>query len=131
MTISQALSNGDNNAFAALGRNKVTFAKKPKAATTKAKKEPVVDDWEAAEIAEEEKERATSGGSGDEEGRDELVHTPGGDKVAGTETTSTDRNVEIEPEQEEQHSTPVEGHFGGTTAQKLDENVEQGIETSQ
>lgn len=51
----------NNNLFSALaGGNKVTFAKK------KEKKpvvpvEPVVDDWEAAEIAEEEKEKLASG----------------------------------------------------------------------
>ncbi|TIA40848.1 hypothetical protein D6C78_02258 [Aureobasidium pullulans] len=65
--ITQATSS-NRNVFAALaGGNKVTFAKK------KEKKpvvpvEPVVDDWEAAEIAEEEKEKLASGhNSGAEE----------------------------------------------------------------
>ncbi|KAI5206517.1 hypothetical protein E4T39_02480 [Aureobasidium subglaciale] len=54
-------ASSNNNIFSALsGGNKVTFAKK------KEKKvvipiEPVVDDWEAAEIAEEEKEKLASG----------------------------------------------------------------------
>ncbi|KAG9668161.1 hypothetical protein KCU99_g8517, partial [Aureobasidium melanogenum] len=54
-------ASSNNNLFSALaGGNKVTFAKK------KEKKpvvpvEPVVDDWEAAEIAEEEKEKLGSG----------------------------------------------------------------------
>ncbi|KAG9886161.1 hypothetical protein KCV05_g17683, partial [Aureobasidium melanogenum] len=54
-------ASSNNNLFSALaGGNKVTFAKK------KEKKpvvpvEPVVDDWEAAEIAEEEKEKLASG----------------------------------------------------------------------
>ncbi|KAK3715729.1 FKBP12-associated protein [Vermiconidia calcicola] len=63
-----ALSNGSvagSNAFSALGSNKVTFSKK-KPVQAKPKKEVVVDDWEAAEVAEEEKERATSGTDEDE-----------------------------------------------------------------
>ena len=58
---------GGSNAFSALGSNKVTFTKK-KQEKIKPKKEVLVDDWEAAELAEEEKEMATSGGSGDEDG---------------------------------------------------------------
>lgn len=70
-----------SNAFSALGgggsnSNKVTFTKrnseKPK---PKPNKEVVVDDWEAAEAVEEEKE---NGGSGDE-GR------PSGELVAATD----------------------------------------------
>ena len=57
-----------SNSYSALGSNKVTFAKKKPEKAKPKKKELVVDDWEAAELAEEEKERATSGGSGDEEG---------------------------------------------------------------
>lgn len=57
---------GSNNTFTALGSNKVTFAKK-KPEKVKKKTEPVVDDWETAEYAEEEKERAISGASGDED----------------------------------------------------------------
>ena len=55
-----------SNAFSALGSNKVTFAKK-KPEKIKQPKAIVVDDWEAAEVAEEEKEKVASGGSGDEE----------------------------------------------------------------
>jgi transcriptional repressor NF-X1 len=61
-------ASSSNNLFSALaGGNKVTFAKK------KEKKpvvpvEPVVEDWEAAEMAEEEKEKLASGhNSGAEE----------------------------------------------------------------
>lgn len=53
-------ASGSNNIFSALsGGNKVTFAKKKEKKPVKA--EPVVDDWEAAEIAEEEKEKLASG----------------------------------------------------------------------
>ncbi|KAI7223478.1 hypothetical protein KC333_g431 [Hortaea werneckii] len=48
------------NSFAALSGNKVTFAKKT-FQKPKPKKAPVADDWEAAEAAEEEKERESSG----------------------------------------------------------------------
>ena len=49
-----------SNSFAALSGNKVTFAKK-KPEKVKPKKEVIVDDWEAAELAEEQKERVNSG----------------------------------------------------------------------
>jgi transcriptional repressor NF-X1 len=57
-----------SNSFAALsgggGGGKVTFAKKQQPAKTKPKKaqEAVVDDWEAAELAEEERERGFTSG---------------------------------------------------------------------
>ncbi|KAK5123943.1 hypothetical protein LTR85_002140 [Meristemomyces frigidus] len=51
---------GGNNSFAALTGSKVTFAKK-KPERVRPKPTPIVEDWEAAELAEEEKERATSG----------------------------------------------------------------------
>ncbi|KAK4541593.1 hypothetical protein LTR36_007890 [Oleoguttula mirabilis] len=51
---------GSNNIFAALTGSKVTFARK-KPEKVKPKQVPIVDDWEAAELAEEEKENATSG----------------------------------------------------------------------
>ncbi|KAK5721464.1 FKBP12-associated protein [Elasticomyces elasticus] len=54
------------NSFAALtGGNKVTFAKKKPDKPKPKPKAVVVDDWESAELAEEEKERLTSG---DEDG---------------------------------------------------------------
>lgn len=55
----QANSFGASNPFAALSGGKVTFAKK-KPEKAIAKPEPVVDDWEAAELEEEEKERLAS-----------------------------------------------------------------------
>jgi transcriptional repressor NF-X1 len=56
------------NSFAALNGGKVTFAKKtPVVKPPKVKKEPVVDDWEAAETAEEEKEKVVLDGSSGEE----------------------------------------------------------------
>lgn len=54
-----------NNAFAALGGGKVTFAKKTPV-KPKPKKQVVVDDWEAAEAEEEQREKVGSGISGDE-----------------------------------------------------------------
>ncbi|CAK3847504.1 FKBP12-associated 1 [Lecanosticta acicola] len=54
---------GATNSFTPLSGGKVTFAKKkPKAAT------PIVDDWEAAEMEEEEKERVATSASEDEGG---------------------------------------------------------------
>jgi hypothetical protein len=55
------------NSFAALTGGKVTFAKKTPLVKPKIKKEAVVDDWEAAEIAEEEKEKGAVDGSASEE----------------------------------------------------------------
>lgn len=56
------------NSFAALTGGKVTFAKKTPLVKPKVKKEVVVDDWEAAEIAEEEKENgAVDGPAGGED----------------------------------------------------------------
>lgn len=55
------------NSFAALNGGKVTFAKKTPLVKPKVKQETVVDDWEAAEIAEEEKEKGVINGSAGEE----------------------------------------------------------------
>jgi transcriptional repressor NF-X1 len=55
------------NSFAALTGGKVTFAKKTPLVKPKVKKEAVVDDWEAAEIAEEEKEKVAVSGSTSED----------------------------------------------------------------
>ncbi|KXT06317.1 hypothetical protein AC578_9199 [Pseudocercospora eumusae] len=50
---------GGGNAFAALSGGKVTFAKKaPVKAKSKPKPEEIADDWEAAELAEEEREKS-------------------------------------------------------------------------
>jgi len=57
-----------SNSFAALTGSKVTFTAKKKPQKIKPRKESVVDDWEAAELAEEEKERVASGSSGEEDG---------------------------------------------------------------
>ena len=78
-----------SNAFSALGSNKVTFAKK-KTEKVKPKKEFVVEDWEAAEQAEEEKERATSGGSGDE---DHGISRPSSNGPPGTSSDNDDVGV--------------------------------------
>lgn len=53
-----------NNAFSALGGNKVTFTAKKKMEKVKPKKDFVVDDWEAAEAVEEEREKVASGDEG-------------------------------------------------------------------
>jgi len=68
------------NAFSALGgenSGKVTFSTKKKSKPPVKVAEPVVDDWEAAEIAEEEKEKVASGvSSGGEEDGVVVVHSP-------------------------------------------------------
>ena len=59
---------GGTNAFAALsggGGGKVTFAKKKPEKVVKPKPLPVAEDWEAAELAEEEKERVASASEDD------------------------------------------------------------------
>ncbi|TKA27807.1 hypothetical protein B0A50_04908 [Salinomyces thailandicus] len=53
-----------HNSFAALTGNKVTFAKKKTVQKPKAQKVAIVDDWEVAELAEEEKERGAIGDEG-------------------------------------------------------------------
>ena len=83
---------GGINSFAALnGGNKVTFSKKkPMEKITKKAEEakpPVVDDWEAAELAEEEKEKEVGSGGEDRSGSP-AVDDAGGDaenEVVGTE----------------------------------------------
>ena len=59
--INPATGYGGNNAFSALSGNKVTFAKKKETPKKKPVKVAVVDDWEAAELEEEEKEKGASG----------------------------------------------------------------------
>lgn len=69
ITVSGSGTDGaGNNSFSALGGKKITFTAKKKPEKVKPKKVVVVDDWEAAEADEEEKERVASGGSGDEDG---------------------------------------------------------------
>lgn len=81
---------GGPNTFDALTSNKVTFTKrasdKPKA---KPKREHVVDDWEAAEDALEEQERATGGESADEDATKHAQDGDGDGKVAGAEAVPT------------------------------------------
>lgn len=55
----------NTNAFSALSGGKVTFAKKKPDKQPKPVAPPVVEDWEAAEIAAEEKERVASGSEDD------------------------------------------------------------------
>ena len=69
------------NTFSALNgeTGKVTFSAKKKKQPVKVA-EPVVDDWEAAEIAEEEREKDTSAvNSGGEEEKEKIMSTPQGD----------------------------------------------------
>jgi len=55
-------ASSNSNLFSALaGGSKVTFAKKKREKKPVVPVEPVVDDWEAAELAEEEKEKSASG----------------------------------------------------------------------
>ncbi|GAB7334622.1 hypothetical protein MBLNU13_g06588t2 [Cladosporium sp. NU13] len=70
MPMASSQTSSGLNSFAALTGGKVTFAKKTPLVKPKIKKEKetVVDDWEAAEIAEEEREKvAIDGGSASEE----------------------------------------------------------------
>jgi transcriptional repressor NF-X1 len=65
-------ASSNNNSFSALaGGNKVTFAKKKEKKPPVVPVEPVVEDWEAAEMAEEEKEKLASGHNSGAE--DEVV----------------------------------------------------------
>lgn len=89
-----------SNAFSALGDGKVTFTKKiPK---TKPKKESVVDDWEAAEIQYEERDRVTSGDEGVDvvTGTDSDVFAASSKAVDGTPSgdESGVKSVEDNPE---------------------------------
>lgn len=90
---------GSNNSFAALTGSKVTFAKK-KPEKVKPKKESIVEDWEAAELAEEEKEKATSG----EEDGGEDAEVPASAPI---------HEQEQEPEQE--NGTPAVDTVAGVT----------------
>lgn len=79
--INQQAAVGGSNAFAALSGNKVTFAKKKETTKLKPVKVNVVDDWEAAELEEEAKEREqqevvsrleTSDGNDQEAAKDDI-----------------------------------------------------------
>ncbi|KAF2720321.1 hypothetical protein K431DRAFT_285977 [Polychaeton citri CBS 116435] len=67
VTASGTSTNMATNAFSALSDGKITFAKKKPTATAKAKRETVVDDWEAAEVEEEEKEKSAVNSGTEEE----------------------------------------------------------------
>lgn len=74
---------GAGNSFAALSGNKVTFAKKKEVVVPKKKvKVEVVDDWEAAELEEEEKEKGN---------KEEKESTPGSSE--GLSATSGEMGV--------------------------------------
>jgi len=89
------------NAFSSLGGDtgKVTFSAKKKITTKKPVKveEPVVDDWEAAEIAEEEKEKIESGASSAGEEEYVIVDEPTKDGSSKHEPTR-DEPTHDEPE---------------------------------
>jgi transcriptional repressor NF-X1 len=80
------------NSFAALTGGKVTFAKKTPLLKPKVKKEAVVDDWEAAEIAEEEKEKVAIEGSNGEEDQGAAV------KIVPVVESDTGKIVKLEEE---------------------------------
>jgi transcriptional repressor NF-X1 len=80
------------NSFAALTGGKVTFAKKTPLLKPKVKKEAVVDDWEAAEIAEEEKEKVAIEGSNGEEDPGAAV------KIVPVVESDTGKIVKLEEE---------------------------------
>lgn len=97
---------GSTNAFSALSGGKVTFAKKAlPAKVAKAKPAPIVDDWEAAEVAEEEKERVAYASASDGEGLG--VETP----LTPPEGVSGDESVAAE------------------SILKVDETIDEGAET--
>lgn len=94
-----------SNAFSALGSNKVTFSKK-KPEKVKVKKEVVVDDWEAAELEEEEKERVVSDAS------DHEITNVEGSVVEAAPVADSERVVVEEPavgtDSHEASAIPVE-----------------------
>jgi len=80
--VNQQAAVGGSNAFAALSGNKVTFAKRKETPKPKPVKVNVVDDWEAAELEEEAKEReqqevvgrpGSSHGNDQEAAKDDVV----------------------------------------------------------
>lgn len=86
---------GGNNSFAALTGSKVTFAKK-KPEKIKPRREAIVEDWEAAELAEEEKEKGTSGeedaGIGEESTTDNnVLEATGSNTDVGVDSADTGR----------------------------------------
>ncbi|KAI5358691.1 putative R3H domain, transcription factor NFX1 family, R3H domain superfamily [Septoria linicola] len=104
----QSSTFGSTNAFSALSGNKVTFAKKAPVKMPKAKPAPVVDDWEAAEVAEEEKERVAYASASDGEG---LSAASPPDVVTPTEIPTVEQNSAERSEQ------------------KVDEAIDEGAET--
>lgn len=92
LPVASGPSSSGLNSFAALTGGKVTFAKKTPLVKPKVKKEAVVDDWEAAEMAEEEKEKVVAdGSSGEDDGAaavvqdGPVVESDTGDVVKGEE----------------------------------------------
>lgn len=103
LPMAAALNSSGNNSFAALTGGKVTFAKKTPVAKPKVKKEPVVDDWEAAEIAEEEKEKGAADGSSCDEGVASQQVVP----VIVEGKSGPAENAEAAPEQSNEPPSPL------------------------
>ena len=102
-----------SNSFAALTGGKVTFAKKTPLVKPKPKKEAVVDDWEAAEIAEEEKEKvALDTSSGDEQAalKPADMAVAASDQVQAVEATPASG-----PSNEESHGSTLPAVVPETT----------------
>jgi transcriptional repressor NF-X1 len=85
-------ASSNNNSFSALaGGNKVTFAKKKEKKPPVVPVEPVVEDWEAAEMAEEEKEKLASGHNS---GAEDEVITAEPSNAAGTESLEAGKGTD-------------------------------------
>jgi len=97
-TLLQSNSFTGTNSFAALsGGGKITFARKKSEAVPKLKAQPVVDDWEAAELAEEEKERVVSANVSETE--EEHNHIPdAASSNVDDEIATVAEVVDVDPE---------------------------------
>lgn len=103
----------NSNGFGALAGSKVTFTTKKKPAKAKTSKPVVVDDWEAAELAEEEQEKVASEGEVKADGDDDRLDTfaGGADDAARPSEAS---------EEAKSLSVALPAHSGESAAEKHD-----------
>ncbi|KAI7521684.1 hypothetical protein KC331_g19634 [Hortaea werneckii] len=108
------------NSFAALSGNKVTFAKKT-FQKPKPKKAPVADDWEAAEAAEEERERESSGeeDATRETGAARPLEEPEA-KVEATPESSVNGTQSGAPSASEADGLPLSNDWASQVEQEID-----------
>ncbi|KAK0877500.1 FKBP12-associated protein [Friedmanniomyces endolithicus] len=118
---------GGTNSFAALqGGNKVTFAKKkPEKVKVKAKA-AIVDDWEAAEQAEEEREGVKSG----EEDGGAVVGTGTVDEAAGLPASAVVPALASEDEEKDARPGEETTFDGDESATKGEESAMKGEESA-